>query len=80
MTAGDTAALPAMALRRSPVELIGSGTLRPPTPTASTAAYADLLRRAAAGDIRVDVDTRPLSTVAGTWALPANEHRVVLIP
>jgi NADPH:quinone reductase-like Zn-dependent oxidoreductase len=80
MTAGDTAALPAMALRRSPVELIGSGTLPPPTPTASTAAYADLLRRAAAGDISVDVDTRPLAAVEQSWTRPSSEHRVVLIP
>jgi NADPH:quinone reductase-like Zn-dependent oxidoreductase len=81
VTAGETAELPAMALRRAPLELLGSGTTRSLSLEESAAAYAELLRQAAAGGITLGIDARPLATVEETWEQPeGRDRRIVFIP
>lgn len=80
MAAGEAASLPAMAVRRAPLELIGSGTAAPPTLAESAAAFADLLRRVGDGEIGLDIDTRPLAEVEQAWNEPDGGTRVVFVP
>jgi NADPH2:quinone reductase len=80
MAAGEDASLPAMALRRAPVELLGSGTLPAPTLDRVAAAYAELLGQVATGTISIEIETRPLADVAEAWAQPDGGRRVVLVP
>jgi hypothetical protein len=79
MAAGDTAALPALTLRRTPVHLMGSGSGRPATPADFTAAYHDLLRQVRDGAITLDVATVPLAEVEKVWTA-TGDRRVVLVP
>jgi NADPH2:quinone reductase len=80
MTAGETASLPAMALRRAPLELVGSGTLPAPTLAESAAAFVDLVHRVAAGELSLAVETRPLAEVEGIWKGPDGGPRIVFVP
>jgi hypothetical protein len=74
------AALPAMALRRAPVRLMGSGTGGPAAVAPAAEAFADVARRVAAGEIVLDVQPVPLAEVEKTWSAPAEGRRVVFRP
>jgi NADPH2:quinone reductase len=80
MTAGEAAALPAMTLRKAPVQLIGSGNGRPVSLADAAAPYTDLLRQAAAGEIVLDVDAVPLAHVERAWPQADGDRRVVFVP
>jgi NADPH:quinone reductase-like Zn-dependent oxidoreductase len=80
MTAGEKAALPALALRRAPVLLSGSGTGGPATLADAATAYAGLLRQVAAGEISLDIAAVPLADVERTWPRAGADRRVVFVP
>jgi NADPH:quinone reductase-like Zn-dependent oxidoreductase len=80
MSAGEVACLPAMALRRAPVQIFGSGIGGRAGLAESAAAYASLLKMAAAGEITLEVDPVPLSGVEKAWEHPAGGRRVVFVP
>ena len=80
ISAGETAALPAITLRDAPVKLFGSGIGRPASLAASAAAFADLLAGVDAGEILVDVEVMPLSQVERAWQRAGSERRVVFVP
>jgi NADPH:quinone reductase-like Zn-dependent oxidoreductase len=80
MSAGEAASLPAMALRKAPVQIYGSGTGGQAGLAESAAAYQRLLRMAAAGEIALDVDPVPLADVEKAWVNPDNGRRVVFVP
>lgn len=80
MTAGEVAELPAMTLRKAPVQLLGSGFGGPAGLPAASAAYADLLGLAAAGELALDIDAVPLAEVERVWRHPSGDRRVVLVP
>jgi NADPH:quinone reductase-like Zn-dependent oxidoreductase len=80
MAAGEVARLPAMALRRAPVQLAGSG-IGGQAPLAEAAAgYDSVLRLVSAGEIEIDCDPVPLADVERVWARPGSGRRVVLVP
>ena len=79
MTAGEVAGLPAVALRRSPVTLLGSGTGGPASLSDAAAAYAGLLGQVAAGELSLDIDAVPLAEVAKHWH-SGGDRRVVFVP
>jgi len=80
MSAGEVAGLPAMALRRAPVQLAGSGIGSPAPLADAAAAYAGLLQQVAAGEITLDVDAVPLAAVEETWPRADSGRRVVFVP
>jgi NADPH:quinone reductase-like Zn-dependent oxidoreductase len=80
MSAGEAASIPAMALRRAPVQIFGSGLGGQAGLAESAAAYASLLKLAAAGEIALDVDPVPLAGVEKAWAHPGGGRRVVFVP
>ena len=80
MSAGEVAGLPAMALRKAPVQIFGSGTGGRAGLTESAAAYETLLKMAAAGEITLDVDPVPLSGVEKASAHPDGGRRLVFVP
>jgi NADPH2:quinone reductase len=84
MAAGEDVSLSALALRRAPVQVsgsgTGSGTGRPATPADFAAAYAGLLKQAAAGEISLDIAAVPLADVEKAWRQPAAGQRVVFVP
>jgi NADPH:quinone reductase-like Zn-dependent oxidoreductase len=80
MSAGETAALPAMALRAAPVQLTGGG-IGGRAPLAESAeAFGDLLGLVAGGEIAVDVEAVPLADVESAWVRAAGGRRVVFVP
>jgi NADPH:quinone reductase-like Zn-dependent oxidoreductase len=80
MTAGDVAALPALALRQAPVMVFGSG-IGGAAPISQVAdAFADLLGLVAAGEIAVDIHAVPLADVEKTWDQPGDGRRIVFVP
>jgi len=80
MAAGERASVPAVALRRAPVQLAGSGFAGPAGLEDAAAAFASIARRAATGALPIDVDARPLADVGRAWAEAPAGRRVVLIP
>jgi hypothetical protein len=78
--AGAVAELPAMTLRAAPVQLFGSGIGGQATLGDATAAYDDLLRQVAAGEISVDIDAEPLAKVEQVWPQAGSDQRVVFVP
>jgi NADPH:quinone reductase-like Zn-dependent oxidoreductase len=80
MSAGEAASLPAIALRKAPVQIFGSGAGGRAGLAESAAAYDSLLRLAAAGDITLDVAPVPLADVEKAWATPDGGRRVVFVP
>jgi len=80
MSAGQVASLPAIALRKAPVQIFGSGVGGRAGLAESAAAYDSLLKLAAAGDITLDVEPMPLADVEKAWANPDGGHRVVFVP
>ena len=80
MSAGELAQLLAMALRCSPVQLLGSGTGRAISMEEAAAGCEDLLQQAAAGEITLETEVVPLSNVEKTWSQADDTRRVVLVP
>jgi NADPH2:quinone reductase len=80
MSAGEVAGLPAMALRKAPVQIFGSGTGGRAGLAESASAYESLLKKVAAEEITLDVDALPLSGVQKAWAHPDGGRRVVFVP
>jgi NADPH:quinone reductase-like Zn-dependent oxidoreductase len=80
MSAGDVAGLPAMALRKAPVQVFGSGMGGRAGLAESAAAYESVLGMAAAGEIALDVEPVPLADVEKAWAYPEGGRRVVFVP
>jgi NADPH:quinone reductase-like Zn-dependent oxidoreductase len=80
VAAGESARIPAMALRVSPVALTGSGIDGPPPLDASAAAYDDLLRQLSTGELTLDVDRVPLADVEWTWTRDGTDRRTVFVP
>jgi NADPH:quinone reductase-like Zn-dependent oxidoreductase len=80
MSAGETAALPAMALRAAPVQLTGSGIGGRAGLAVSAAAFGDLLGLVAAGEVAVDVEAVPLADVESAWVGADTGRRVVFVP
>jgi NADPH:quinone reductase-like Zn-dependent oxidoreductase len=79
MSAGEVAGIPAMALRKAPVQIFGSGAGGRAGLAESAAAYESLLELAAADELVLDVDAVPLADVEKTWANPDNGRRVVFV-
>jgi NADPH:quinone reductase-like Zn-dependent oxidoreductase len=80
MSAGEVAGLPAMTLRKAPVQLFGSGIGGRAGLAESAAAYDSLLELATAGEITLDVDRVPLADVERTWSQADSGRRVVFVP
>lgn len=80
MTAGDAARLPAMTLRRAPVELVGSGIDGAASLAESAEAFAAMLAMVARGEITLDVAPIPLANVEHTWNQAGSDRRVVYVP
>jgi NADPH:quinone reductase-like Zn-dependent oxidoreductase len=80
MSAGEVAGLPAMTLRKAPVQIFGSGIGGRAGLAESAAAYGNLLKLAAAGEITVDVDRVPLADVEKASAQAGSGRRVVFVP
>jgi NADPH:quinone reductase-like Zn-dependent oxidoreductase len=80
MSAGDVAALPAMTLRKAPVQLSGSGIGGRAGLAEAAAAYDSLLKLAATGEITLDVEPVPLADVEQAWAIAGGGRRVVFVP
>lgn len=79
--AGKAIALPSAALRGSALQIIGSGTANFPPVPQMQAIVGDILGRAAAGELTIDVERIDLADVADAW-LRAGEvgPRPVLVP
>jgi hypothetical protein len=80
MTAGEVAALPAMALRAAPLQLTGSGLGGPAALADAGAAFDSLARQVAAGEIILDVKPVPLAGVEKTWRQSGSDRRIVFVP
>jgi NADPH:quinone reductase-like Zn-dependent oxidoreductase len=82
--AGDPISLPSAVLRSAGVTLTGVGFGSVPAAAqarASSELLPELFAMAAAGDIDIDVERRPLADVETVWTTPApSGARVVLIP
>ncbi len=80
MAAGEVAGLPAMALRRAPVQLAGSGTGGQTPLAEATAGYESVLALVRDGAIVIDCEPVPLANVEQAWALAGGGGRIVLVP
>jgi NADPH:quinone reductase-like Zn-dependent oxidoreductase len=80
ISAGEVAGVPAIALRKAPVQIFGSGIGGRAGVAESAAAYDGLLKLAAAGEIALDVDPVPLADVGRAWAHPDSARRAVFVP
>jgi NADPH:quinone reductase-like Zn-dependent oxidoreductase len=80
MSAGEVAGLPAMTLRKAPVQIFGSGIGGRAGLAESAAAYDSLLTLAAAGEVTLDVDPVPLADVEKAWSRTDGRRRVVFVP
>ncbi|GLY74417.1 quinone oxidoreductase family protein [Actinoallomurus iriomotensis] len=80
MSAGETASLPAIALRRAPVQLAGSGIGGAASVADAATGYAEVLRRVTAGEITFDVAPVPLADVESVWPKAGTDRRTVFIP
>jgi hypothetical protein len=80
MTAGELAGLPAMALRRAPIELIGSGFRGPAGLEAAAEGFHGVLELVANGELQIDIDVVPLTEVEKVWPTATSDRRVVFVP
>jgi NADPH2:quinone reductase len=80
IAAGETAILPAIALRAAPVRLSGSGTGGPAALEDAEAAYDSLLHQVATGDISLDIDPTPLARVEQAWPRAGSNRHIVFVP
>jgi NADPH:quinone reductase-like Zn-dependent oxidoreductase len=73
--------VPGATARRSCIDIMGFGYYHAPIEIQAEA-YAELCRLAAAGEIALDVETRPLSEIGAAWDAHAasSRRRQVLIP
>jgi hypothetical protein len=78
--AGEVASLPAMTLRGAPVQLFGSGIGGQAALGDAAAAYEDLLRQVATGEISLDIDPEPLAKVEQVWPQAGSDRRIVFVP
>jgi NADPH:quinone reductase-like Zn-dependent oxidoreductase len=80
ISAGEVAGVPALALRKAPVQIFGSGIGGRAGLAESAVAYDSLLKLAAAGKIALDVDPVPLADVGKAWEQPDGGRRAVFVP
>ncbi|HEX3752011.1 MAG TPA: hypothetical protein VHW06_15700 [Streptosporangiaceae bacterium] len=80
MTAGDSARLPAMTLRRAPVQLIGSGFGGAASLADAATAFAHILGLVSSGEITLDTEAVPLAEVTKAWETPDHGRRIVFVP
>lgn len=69
-----------MTLRGAPVQLLGSGIGGQAALGDAAAAYDDLLRQVAAGEISLDIDPEPLAKVEQVWPQADSDRRIVFAP
>ena len=80
-SAGATIALPAAALRSSPLEIVGAGSGAMPPMNMIRDIYNELLARAVAGELRIETQAVPLAEIEGAWERkPASGIRLVMVP
>ena len=79
--AGQSMTLRGAPIRRACADVLGFAYYHPPIDVQAQA-YAELCRLAAAGEIAIDVETRPLSEIGAAWDARAagNRRRQVLVP
>jgi NADPH2:quinone reductase len=80
--AGQTITVPGAIARRTSADILGFAYYHAPIETQAEA-YADLCRLAAAGDIVLDIETRPLHDIGAAWDAAhgaKSRRRQVLIP
>ena len=79
--AGQNLNVRVAAIRRTCADVLGFAYYHPPIEVQAQA-YAELARLAAAGEIALDIETRPLAEIAAAWDARAagNRRRQVLIP
>jgi hypothetical protein len=67
--------------RRTSADIMGFAYYHAPIESQAQA-YAQLCRLAAAGDLALDIETRPLSDIGAAWDVDAasNRRRQVLVP
>jgi hypothetical protein len=80
MSAGEVAGLPAMTMRKAPVQIFGTGIGGRAGLAESAAAYDSLLELAAAGEITLDLEPVPLADVEQAWSRTDDGRRVVFVP
>ena len=78
--AGADIALPSTALRGSRLTILGSGTANFPPVGRMKEIVSDILARAAAGQLSLDIEELPLSGVREAWLRDPSERRIVLRP
>jgi NADPH2:quinone reductase len=73
--------VPGATMRRNCIDIMGFGYYHAPVATQAEA-YAELCRLAAAGEIALDIETRPLAEIGAAWDAHAasDRRRQVLIP
>ena len=69
-----------MTLRGAPGQLFGSGIGGQAALGDAAAAYEDLLRQVAAGEIGLDIDPEPLAKVEQVWPPAGSDRRIVFVP
>jgi NADPH:quinone reductase-like Zn-dependent oxidoreductase len=77
-SAGPTIALPAAVLRSTPITILGTAGL-PPREVLGEA-LQKVFAHAAAGDLRVDTETVPLTEIEQAWQRDSQGRRLVVIP
>lgn len=77
--AGAALTVPTSVLATTPIHLMGSGIGALQVPELLQAA-ADVLQIASTTELHIDVDERPLSQVAESWAATQDRRRVVFTP
>ncbi|HEV2423284.1 MAG TPA: zinc-binding alcohol dehydrogenase family protein [Terriglobia bacterium] len=78
-SAGPTISLPAAALRSTALTILGTAGI--PSHDLLTAAFQQVMTRAAAGQIRVDTDQAPLADIEEAWTRPdTGGRRLVIVP
>ncbi len=80
MAAGEDARIPAIAIRRAPVHLFGSGAGRPLSLAQAADAFAELLEHVRVGRVTLEFETVPLSGIEAAWSESRTRKRVVVIP
>jgi hypothetical protein len=68
-----------MTLRGAPVQRFGSG-IGGQAALGDAAAYDDLLRQVAAGEISLDIEPEPLAKVEQVWPQAGSDQRIVFVP
>lgn len=75
---GPNIALPGGALRGARLVILGSGTGNYPPREVLSGLVADILARAARGEISIETAVRPLAEVTEAWRAPSDGRRVAL--